>query len=105
MSTRSLLILVMVSFVAIGCHKEETKKIINKGGLHSEMTDREILRAMKLVLQDMRAKKTDGPDGYSTTYSDGRYDVIITHSVASGLAVIRHTKATNTWQTWDLSEP
>ena len=94
-----------VGLVTIGCQKSGRAEKNVRAGMSADMSDEQLLRTMKLDPKKMAAKEARGPDGTSFVYSDDEEEVSITRSSFSGVAVLRHLKKKDVWQTWMLGKP
>jgi hypothetical protein len=66
------------------------------------MTDEQILRALDCDPAKMTKKLTQGVDGYSTRYTGGMNEVVITRSVVTGVYIWRIRPKS---EDWDLGKP
>lgn len=70
---------------------------INGKFLTIDMTDNEILSVFGIDPAKATAKKSKGPDGYSTTYEQGPQTVSIAHSAVTGTTVIAFGPIKGDW--------
>jgi hypothetical protein len=72
--------------------------------LVAAMADDEILRAIGQSPSALQARRENGKDGYSVTYSNETTLIFITRSLVSGVSVIR-LKPEEQKQQWTLGKP
>jgi hypothetical protein len=87
----------------VACQKESARVAL-QDGLAASMSDAQLLRVLKIDPATLHSKKEQGPDGYSTIYTDEQHEVWITRSVVSGVVVMR-MKPKEDIKTWELGKP
>ena len=61
---------------------------VNGKTLDPKMSDPEMLAVFGMQHSKATSKRSQGPDGYTTTYTEGDQNVSITHSAVTGVNVI-----------------
>jgi hypothetical protein len=102
---KRLVLLLLLCLGASGCERARDDDHRASFALRADMSDEDLLRAMKRDPTKMKRQSTDGVDGSSIAYSDAEEEVVITRSVVTGVAIVRHIKPRHVWQTWHLGNP